>query len=220
MGNTAKTPKRKVVQEVPIKKTISVSIILTFILKLITFPFYVIYLFLFKIPTDGPAYVVGFLRFCLFVTLSVFMTKNNDFEHFLKHFIEQNSWIPISAEFILAITALVMLLNLFLSFMEVWGFSTGSYWYSPHEDTSNGATYDAIEEGFDYRDALLKATCRSANSKIKEFKKTSFMTKDRVQNLGDSSPEMNEALELLNSQMRANGTTGKLRILEETFGKK
>ncbi|HWY33293.1 MAG TPA: hypothetical protein VNX68_01525 [Nitrosopumilaceae archaeon] len=201
-------------------KSVSIRDVFMFIFKLITFPFYVIYLFLFKIPTDGPAYAVGLLRFVFFVTLSVY-TSNFQFKHILEGIVESQTWIPISANTILGIYAIIMLLNLFLSFMEMCGLSTGAYWYSPHDSFSDNSAsgYDAMEEGIDYRDALLRTTCGSGNSKIKELKKTGFITKERLSSLG-SSPEVNEAFELLNSQMRASGTIGKLNTLEDMFGGK
>ncbi len=189
-------------QEQKIEKSFSFIKILTFIFKVITFPLYVVYLFVFKIPTDGPAYFIGFLRFVLFVTLSVFMTNTNEFYNFIENFIETHKFIPVSTGLVMGVLAIIMLINLFLSFMEMFGFSTGSYWYDSYDDNSKNSIsgYDAIDDVIDYRDSLLRA--KHTPGKIEELKKTSFVTKERLVDLG-SSPEVNEALVLLNSQMRA-----------------
>lgn len=202
-----------------IKKSVNLKKVLMFLFKLITFPFYCVYLFLFKIPTDGPAKIVGFCRFSIFVTLSILMTQNHKFEFFIKNFIKSNEWFPISSNVILAIVGIVMLINLPLSFFEMFGFSTGSYWYNPYENNEKDSFsgYDAIEEGIDYRNNLLKA--KHTPGKIKELKKTGFITKERIVGLG-SSPETNEAFELLNSQMRAMHNPDKLKTLESIFGGK
>lgn len=201
------------------KHSVNLKKILIFLLKLITFPFYCIYLFLFKIPTEGPAKFVGFCRFSIFVTLSVLMTQNHKFEYFIKNNIESNDWFPISSNIILAVIGIIMLINLPLSFFEMFGFSTGSYWYNPYENNEKNSfsNYDAIEEGIDYRNNLLKA--KHTPGKIKELKKTSFITKERIRGLS-SSPETNEAFDLLNSQMRAMHNPDKLKTLESIFGGK
>ncbi len=201
------------------KQSVNLSKVLMFLFKLITFPFYCVYLFLFKIPTDGPAKIVGFCRFSIFVTLSILITQNHKFEYFIKNLIESNEWFPISSNVILAIIGIIMLINLPLSFFEMFGFSTGSYWYNPHESNEKNSFsgYDAIEEGIDYRNNLLKA--KHTPGKIKELKKTGFITKERIGGLG-SSPETNEAFELLNSQMRAMHNPDKLKTLESIFGGK
>ena len=167
------------------KQSVNLSKVLMFLFKLITFPFYCVYLFLFKIPTDGPAKIVGFCRFSIFVTLSILITQNHKFEYFIKNLIESNEWFPISSNVILAIIGIIMLINLPLSFFEMFGFSTGSYWYNPHESNEKNSFsgYDAIEEGIDYRNNLLKA--KHTPGKIKELKK-------RLEDRGYSSLKVRE----------------------------
>lgn len=224
MKTTAKSPETKrktkksnvIVQETAtVKETVSFGYILMRIFKIVTLPLYMIYVLLFKIPTDGPAPMVGFLRFSFFVFIGM-NTYGVRFEHMVNDYTQTQSWLP-SGNVILGFYAIILLWNLFLSFFEIWGLSTGSYWYDPFENASNNSVsgYDAIEEGIDYRDALLRAD--HTPGKIAELKKTGFMTKGRLAGLG-SSPEVDSALELLNSQMRNMHRPDKLRTLKEMFG--
>jgi hypothetical protein len=215
-----KTRKPRVVaQETPVKETISLGRALIFIFKVITLPFYMIYVLFFKIPTEGPAPIVGLLRFIIFAFVGYFLEQHHRIDYFVKDYATAHNWMSGLAETILGVYAIIMLLNLFLSFIEIFGFSTGSYWYDPHESASNNSFsgYDAIEEGINYRDALLRA--KHTPGKIEELKKTGFITKERISGLG-SSPEVNEAFVLLNSQMRAQHNPDKLKTLEKMFGGK
>ncbi len=214
------TKKTKIIQQENfVKKPISFGRVLTFVFKVITLPLYMVYLLLFKIPSDGPAYVVGFFRFTLFVSLSILMTNSYSFEYFIDNFISSHNWVPISSSTVLGIIAIIMLVNLFLSFIEMFGFSTGSYWHDPYEsDSANSFSgYDAIEQGLNYRESLLRA--KHTPDKIKELQKTGFITAERLSGLG-SSPEVDSALSLLNSKMRAMHNPDKLNTLEKMFGGK
>ena len=217
---SVKNKQSKVVLEsYPAENSFSFGRMLIFIFKVITLPLYMVYVLLFKIPTDGPAPIVGLLRFSFFVTLSILMTNSHKFQHFIDNFVSSHNWIPISSATILGIISIIMLLNLLLSFLEIFGFSTGSYWYDPYESASKNSYsgYDAIEEGLNYRDSLLRA--KNTTGKIQELKKTGFITKERLFSLSSSS-EVNEALTLLNSQMRAMHNHDKLKTLESMFGGK
>lgn len=217
----SKTPiNPRVVQEIKEEKSYSFMIILWWIFKIITLPLYMVYLLLFKIPTDGPAYLVGLARFVFFMFIMSYSTEHFRAEHYMDNFALTHTWMSVSvSNTIQAFFALLILWNLFLSFMEIWGLSTGGYWYDPHENASQNSFsgYDAIEEGIDYRDSLLRA--EHTPGKIRELKKTGFITKGRLSGLG-SSPEVDEALVLLNSQMRAMHRPGKLKTLEGMFGGK
>ena len=228
-ADSTKTPKTTAPRKPRVKKSIieevdetpsfsfRVKLFLWWTFKIVTFPLYMVYLLLFKIPTDGPAPLVGLLRFAFFVTVGL-NASGIRFEHAVKDYAEIHYWLP-SGTLILGIYSLIMLVNLFLSFMEIFGFSNGAYWYDPFENNSKNSVsnYDAIEEGLDFRDQLLRA--KNSPSKIIELKKTGFITKERLAGLG-SSPEVNEAFELLNSQMRAMNSPNKLKTLEEMFGGK
>jgi hypothetical protein len=147
------------------------------------------------------------------------MTQTRHFQHSIEGFVNYYDWVPVSANTILGAVGLVMLLNLFLSFMEIFGFSTTNNSHFTLEDSydSSSSEYDAIEEGINYRDSLLRA--KHTPGKLEELKKTGFITKERLFGL-NSSPEVNEALGLLNSQMRAMHEPGKLKALEAVFGGK
>ena len=142
------------------------------------------------------------------------MTQTLQFQHSVEGFVNDNNWIPISATTILGAIGFVMLLNLLLSFTEIFGFSTGAY-YDDDADKNNHFNYDAIGDGLNYRDELLKA--KHTPGKIEELKKTGFITKERLSELGSSS-EVNKALSLLNSQMGAMHSPDKLKTLEKMFG--
>ncbi len=75
---------------------------LIFLLKLITFPFYYIYILLFKIPTDGPAQFLGFLRFVFFVSIGMFLEQHHRFEFFIKDCSKANNWIGGLSEVVIA----------------------------------------------------------------------------------------------------------------------
>lgn len=197
----------------------NVKLFLWWTFKIVTFPLYMVYLLLFKIPTDGPAPLVGFLRFVFFVIVGINLNEHHRFDRFIENLTESYVWIPFSSTAILGIYALVMMVNLFLSFIEIWGFSSGTYWCDPFENASKNSIsgYDAIEEGIDFRDTLLRA--KHTPGKIEELKKTGFITKERLSGLG-SSPEVNEAMMLLNSQMRAMHSPDKLKTLKNMFGGK
>jgi hypothetical protein len=215
---SVKKPRAKV-QESPVKETVSFGRVLTIILKVITLPLYMVYVLLFKIPTDGPAPIVGFLRFALFLFVGYYLEQHHRIDYFVKDYATAHNWFSGLAETILGAYAIIMLLNLFLSFIEIFGFSTGSTWYDPYENASKNSFsgYDAIEEGINYRDNLLRA--KHTPGKIEELKKTGFITKERISGLS-SSPEVNEAFALLNSQMRAMHNPDKLKTLEKMFGGK
>jgi hypothetical protein len=202
-----------------VKEPISFGRVLTFVFKVITLPLYMVYLLLFKIPNDGPAYVVGFLRFVFFSTVAYYSEQNHRLDSFIKDYAISHNWISGLAETLLGIYAIVMLLNLGLSFIEIFGFSTGSYWHDPYENASKNSYsgYDAIEKGINYRDSLLRA--KHTPGKIRELKKTGFITAERLSGMG-SSPEVDSALSLLNSQMRAMHGPDKLNTLEKMFGGK
>lgn len=188
--------------------------------RIVTLPLYMIYAFLFKIPDEGPANLVGLLRFIFFTTISVLLTNSHSFEHWVFDSLNAYKWMPsFVSHLILAIIAIVMMVNLFLSFIEIFGFSTGSYWYDPFESqiSASRSGFDAIEEGLDYRDALLRT--QHAHGNVEELKKTSFLTKERLVGLG-TSPEVNDALELLNGEMRAMHSPDKYETLKNMFGGK
>ena len=217
---SVKNKQSKVVLEsYPAENSFSFGRMLIFIFKVITLPLYMVYVLLFKIPTDGPASIVGLLRFVFFAIVGYYSEQHHRLDSFVKDYALSHNWFSGLAETLLGFYAIIMLLNLFLSFIEIFGFSTGSYWYDPYENASKNSYsgYDAIEEGLNYRDSLLRA--KNTTGKIQELKKTGFITKERLFSLSSSS-EVNEALTLLNSQMRAKNNPDKLKTLESMFGGK
>ena len=64
---------RTIKQEVKIEESrFSVKLFLWWTFKIITFPFYIIYLWLFKIPTEGPMWFLGLVRFAFFITVGLY----------------------------------------------------------------------------------------------------------------------------------------------------
>jgi len=218
---SVKKPLKVLVAE-PEKNSISFGYILSVPFRIVTFPFYMIYLLLFKVP-DVPTSIVGILRFPFFVLISL---QHRAVEIFINNSpINYNvpEWAP---SLVLGIIAIVMLINLFLSFMEIFGFHSpekndpsvsGYVFVDDNSSNQSGSGYDSFDEVFEYRDSLLRA--KHTPDKIKELKKTGFITKERLSNMG-SSEEVNEALELANSQMRAMHTPDKYKFLQSMFGGK
>lgn len=145
----------------------------------------------------------------------MFLEQHHRLDFFIKDYAEKNNWMSGISETIIGFYAIIMIWNIFLSFIEIFGFSTGSTWHDTYEEKNGCSKYDSIEEGLEYRDVLLRAT--DTPGKIKELKKTGFISKNRLSDLG-SSPEVNEALTLLNSQMRAMHKPDKYNTLKEMFG--
>lgn len=211
---TVKKPVEKAIVSKP-DNSISFRYILGLPFRIITFPFYLIYLLLFKVP-DVPTSIVGVLRFSFYAWITI---QHRSIEIFVNNS-PSNYDMPIWApSLILGIFAIIMLINLFLSFMEIFGFhdpSTSGFSYKD-TDSNSSSKYDAFDEVFEYRDSLLSA--KHTPDKIKELKKTGFITRERLSDIG-SSEEVNEALELANGQMRAMHTPDKYKFLQGMFGGK
>ena len=215
---STKKPLKVLVAE-PTRSSVSFRYILSLPFRIITFPFYMIYLLLFKIP-DVPTHVVGILRFSFFVWISL---QHRAIEMFVNDSPMNYNvpvWLPSLA---LGAFAIIMLINLFLSFMEIFGFykpeknDPSVSGYSFVDSGQPSSKYDSFDEVFEYRDSLLRA--KHTPDKIKELKKTGFITKERLVEMG-SSEEVSEALELANSQMRAMHTPDKYKFLQGMFSGK
>jgi len=205
----------KVLVEEPEKSSISFRYILSLPFRIVTFPFYMIYLLFFKVP-DVPTGWVGFLRFLVFA----WITAQHRVVELWINDVPINYGLPEwTSSLIFGIFAIIMLINVVLSFVEIFGFhdpSTSGFTYKD-TDSDSSSKYDAFDEVFEYRDSLLRA--RHTPGKIEELKKTGFITKERLFGI-NSSKEIDEALELANSQMRAMHTPGKYKFLQEMFGGK
>ncbi len=94
-------------KEVSDKQSVSFGRILTFIFKVITLPLYTIYVFLFKIPTDGPAPLVGLLRFVFFLSIGMYADEHRQLENFVRQFEDNHTWMP--ANIIIPFYAVILL---------------------------------------------------------------------------------------------------------------
>lgn len=211
---SVKKPLKVLVAE-PEKNSISLGYILSLPFRIVTFPFFMIYLLLFKVP-DVPTSIVGILRFSFFVWVTL---QHRAIEIFVNDSpVSYNvpEWAP---SLVYGIFSIIMLVNLFLSFIEIFGFhnppkSRLAYRYV---DSNSNSNLDSFDEVLDYRDSLLRA--KHTPDKIKELKKTGFITKERLSDM-NSSEEVNEALGLANAQMRAMHTPDKYKFLQSMFGGK
>jgi len=216
---SVKKPLKVLVSE-PEKSSISFGYILSLPFRIVTFPFYMIYLLLFKVP-DVPTSIVGILRFPVFVFISL---QHRAIEIFINNSPDSYNVPKWAPSLIFGVIAIIMLINLFLSFMEIFGFhrpeendpSVSGYAFVDSGIPSN-SNLDSFDEVFEYRDSLLRA--KHTPDKIKELKKTGFITKERLSDMS-SSEEVNEALELANSQMRAMHTPDKYKFLQGMFSGK
>ena len=208
--------KEKNNQTLKAKKSLSLNDVFFYIFRGITFPFYLVYLILFKVP-DSPAYLVGILRFAFFVWIA----SNTETVHFnlsVENFIQNLGMNKLCAAIILGIQAIVLLINLFLSFVEMFGFhdaTNSGVGFHDSNSKNNNSNFDSFSEALEYRDSLLRA--KHTPDKIKELKKTGFITNERILNLNQSA-EVSEAFELANSQMRALHTPDKYKMLKSLFG--
>jgi len=208
---SVKKPLKVLVAE-PEKSSISFLYILSLPFRIVTFPFYMIYLLLFKVP-DVPTWWVGFLRFLVFAWITV---QHRTIELWINDIPVNYNLPEWVSQLTLMSFAIVMLINVVLSFVEIFGFHDPSTSGFTYKDTDN-SNRDSFDEVFEYRDSLLRA--KHTPDKIKELKKTGFITKERLSDMG-SSEEVNEALELANSQMRAMHTPDKYKFLQSMFGGK
>lgn len=207
--------KSKNIKKTETEKSLSFNDIFFYISRGITFPFYLIYLLLFKVP-DVPSYFVGFLRFSFFVFAGI---NDNIFSNWIKHTFENFGISNTYSSIVLGIYAIIMIINVFLSFMEIFGFhdatNSGVGFYERKNDKNKNSNFDAFNEVLEYRDSLLRA--KHTPGKIEELKKTGFITRERIASLSYSE-EVSEALELSNSQMRALHTPDKYKMLKNLFG--
>jgi len=212
-NKTKQTIKPLKTQESVVVKKTGILAIFSFLLKVITFPFYCLYLWLFKVP-PVPMPVLGFVRFLVFITLSL---QNKAFELFLNDFCDKHK-LPSSISIaILGILAIVMLIGLFFSFMETFGYHDATYSGVGFHDNKKkyNSKFEAFNETLEYRDSVLKT--KYGTTQVDELKKTGFMTDVQLNSLSNS-PEVNEALEFANTRMKSYDTGAKYNYLKSLFG--
>ena len=222
-GKTKPATKKKVVKKQtvkqvaePIKSDYTLLYWISFPFRLLIAPFYLLYKLLFKVP-ESPVNMLGLFRFIVFVYIALNRDVVKNF--ITSHFSENNTTI------VLGIFSLLMLVNLFLSFMETFGFhdATRSGYVSPNSyvpayvNSNSGSRYQNIEDGIEYRDSYLKAL--HTPGKVAELQKTGFITNGRLSELSQS-PEMSEALEFLDTRMGCLHNPGKYELMKEMFGGK
>lgn len=186
--------------------------------RVITWPFYLIYYYLFRVP-ELPNRIMGAIRMAIFVAIGL---QYRAIDMFIIDIVDKYELPKWCASLPMGIIAILMLIGLFLSLMQILGLHDGAksgVVFSLDETTSAGGSgYDAIDDALEYRETILRS--QHYPDKVEELKKTRFVSAQDLSSLSAKSPELESTLGFINTRMRAENYPGKYRLFKEMFGGK
>jgi hypothetical protein len=168
------------------QSNITLLYLLSLPFRIASLPFFAIYMILFEVP-NKPSYLVGVLRFSFFVLITLLSGIIKNFIDDTCNNYKLHEYVPV---LIWGIFSIIMLWNLFLTFMEIFGFcapkgtSNLNWSNSSSEGNSINSEYDSFDNVLEYRDSLLAA--KHTPGKIEELKKTGFITRERISDMSAS----------------------------------
>ena len=186
--------------------------------RAITWPFYLIYYYLFRIP-ELPSRTKGAIRLAIFVAIAL---QYRVIDMFIIEMVDKFELPKLCASIPMGIISVLMIIGLFLSFMQILGMHDGmksGFFFELDENTSgSGSGYDAIDSALEYRETVLRTTLSHEN-KMDELKKTRFVSASDIASASQSS-ELKRSLEFMNTRMQTLPAIGKYELLKEMFGSK
>jgi hypothetical protein len=221
MKNTAKftetklktvKPYAKAQEATVVKNEFSFRLFLWWVFKIVTLPFYMVYTFLFKIPNDGPAPLVGLIRLMVFFSIIYYGQTIFDTNREYVEFVSKHLYLNELFANLLALTVMITIaVGIFSSLLVATGFnSTVGYSYNSNCENSN---YNNLKEAFEFRNGILEQ--ETTTGKMKEMAKTGFSTLSNFQN--PISDNEKEAFEYLDGQLGMCSTSGKYEKLKQLY---
>jgi len=182
--------------------------------RAITWPFYLIYWYLFRVP-EVPKRKLGMIRLAIFVVIA---TQYRAIDLFILGVSEQYELPKLLSSLVLGLYSLLLLVGLFLSFFEILGLydsTKSNYVFELDEPESINTGYSEIDSALEFRETILKT--QHMPGKIEELKKTRFVSPEDISS-ASKSPELSKSLDFLNTRMMSQHALGKYNLLKEMFG--
>jgi hypothetical protein len=185
--------------------------------RAITWPFYLIYYYLFRVP-ELPNRMMGVIRLAIFLTIAI---EYKPIDMFIIELVDKYELPKWCASVPMGIISVLMLIGLFLSFMEILGLHDGKksgYFFALDEvEATSSSGYSGIDEALEFRETILRS--QHLPGKIEELKKTRFVSSEDISSAA-KSPELAKAFDFMNTRMKAAHPLGKYNLLKEMFGSK